>query len=171
MCPKRGTCRSLTLSASLLAAALAGCGGPPVGEVSGTITLNGRAPSIAGLTVNFLGADGKAVTAEVAQDGTFRAPRVPVGEAKVGLFYQPPEAAQGIDRIGKGRPQTPEEFEKGPGKGVKLDPSLLKPEMKDYRGSLYKNPIPERYRDPRTSQKTITVEEGKANVLTWDVRP
>jgi len=147
-----------------------GCSrGPETAEVSGTIKLKGKAPNLDGLQVNFMGKDGRPVAATVAKDGTFKATRVPVGETQVGLSYVSPEAIAAIERLDKSRPQTPEEAAQGP--GANFDPKLHGPEGKEYRPSAYKNPIPERLRDPRTSGKNITVEAHKENVLTWDVRP
>jgi hypothetical protein len=149
---------------------LSGCGGPQTAEVSGTITLKGKAPNLDGLQINFLGKDGRAVSALVNPDGTFKATSVPVGEEQVGLSYTPPEMVQAIERLGKSR-KSPEELAKGPGAGMKIDPDSLKPGIKELGPGAFKNPIPERYLDPRTSQKTITVEAGRDNVLTWDIRP
>jgi hypothetical protein len=158
------------LVAAIALTILSGCGGgPATGEVSGTVTLNGKAPNVEGLQINFLGPDGRPVAADVSTDGTFKATGVLAGEVQVGLSYAPPEAAAALDRIGKARPQSPEEAAKGP--GANFDPKMLKPEFKEYRPDQFKNPIPERFRDPRTSQKTLTVEAGKDNAFTWDVRP
>src|SRR5262249_1402868 len=71
--------------AGLLAAllALAACGGGSrMGEVSGTVTVDGKTPA-AGSSISFVPADGKAPSAgALIQDGKYRA-KVPLGTAKV----------------------------------------------------------------------------------------
>jgi hypothetical protein len=147
---------------------LAGCGNSSTADISGTIKLNGKAPDLEGLQINFMGKDGRPVAAEVSKDGTFRATGVPLGEVQVSLSYTPPEAIAAMERIAKSRLESSDDAEKGP--GAKFDPKLHGPESKGYRQPAYKNPIPERLRDPRTSGKTIRVEADKENVFTWDVR-
>jgi hypothetical protein len=161
--------RSLGLAAALSALALLpGCGGSATGEVSGRVTLNGKAPDLDNLQISFLGQDGRPVNAPVGKDGSFRATGVPVGQVMVGLSYVPPEAQAASELAGKAR-QTPEALLQG--QGGKIDPKLLQPLAKEYRPAAVRNPIPAAARDPRTSQKTVTVESGKETVLTWDVRP
>jgi hypothetical protein len=161
--------RSVGLAAAVLALAfLPGCGGSAAGDVTGKVTLNGKAPDLDNLKIIFLGQDGRPVNAPVAKDGTFKATGVPAGKVMVGLAYAPPEAQGGYERAGKVRTQTPEEILKGQ-KG-KIDPRMLQPGGAEYSPAV-KNPIPTAARDPRTSKKTISVEAGQENVLTWDVRP
>jgi hypothetical protein len=103
----------------------------------------------------------------VNKDGTFKAVGVPVGEVQVGLAYEPLEADAALDRMARARLQAQD----GKGPDGKFDPKMPRPENREARPDTFKNPIPELLRDPRSSGKTITVQAGKANVLTWDVRP
>jgi hypothetical protein len=151
------------LSALALVALQAGCGtNANVADVSGTVTLAGKAPNLDGLSISFLSADGRAKTADVARDGSFKVTGVPVGEAQVGLVHFPPEVQQALDKVASSRPL--------PEQGGKVDPKLRE-EHKQFNPAAFKSPIPQRYLDPRTSKKSFTVEAGKENVLTWDVRP
>src|SRR5262249_50970383 len=92
----------LTLVAAALAT-LAGCGKKTT-DVTGTVTVNGKAPNLEGLGISFVGADGRPVTTAVAKDGSFKASGVPLGETQVGLTYAPPEAEESGERSGKNRP-------------------------------------------------------------------
>src|SRR5262245_33920581 len=72
-------------AAGLLAAvlALAGCGGgSKVGEVSGTVTVDGQTPA-AGSSISFVPEGGKAPSAGAVIEGGKYTARVPVGTAKV----------------------------------------------------------------------------------------
>jgi hypothetical protein len=62
---------------------LSGCdSGPPMGDVSGTVTVDGQTPA-AGSSINFLPADGKCPSSGcVIENGKYSA-RVPVGPVKV----------------------------------------------------------------------------------------
>jgi hypothetical protein len=151
----------------LVAGMLAGCGGPKTADVSGTITLKGKAPDLEGLHINFLGDDGQTIAAKVDRDGTFRARGIPLGKVQVGLAYLPPEVAKARDQREEARTKRPEEAIKGP--DGKVDPRLLQPQNREFRPGAFKNPIPQRLWDPRTSGKAITVEAGRDNVLIWDI--
>jgi hypothetical protein len=68
---------SLTL---FLVATLAGCGGPKVGQVSGTVTYQNK--PLPNGTVTFLGPDNKGDSANI-DNGSYTASKVPVGSCKV----------------------------------------------------------------------------------------
>ena len=150
---------SLVLVAALTS--LVSCGSATTTDVSGTIQLNGKAPNLDGLHINIVGKDGQPIAAKVNKDGTFRVRGAPLGEARVGLSYVPPELVADMERLAK---------ETAKGLPAKLDPKLERLRNHEYLPSDYKNPIPQRFLDPRTSGKSITVEAGKDNSLTWDVR-
>jgi hypothetical protein len=160
---------------ALIAAAvlMTGCGKEPQkADISGTITLNGKAPNLDGLEINFVSeAGGAGVSASVNKDGTFTANGVPLGKVFAGLTYAPPEAhyaqakAAGDARIKK------REAQEKLAKGEKIDPKALLPDDPTKKQAALKNPIPAGLRDPHTSGKSIVVEAGKQNTLTWDIRP
>jgi hypothetical protein len=62
---------------------LVGCGNKPVATVTGKVTYqNGP---VKGGQVIFAGSDGHSVIADIKEDGTYRAEKVPVGEAKIAV--------------------------------------------------------------------------------------
>jgi hypothetical protein len=159
----------LTLAAAL--GVLGGCGkGSATAEVTGTITLNGKAPDLDGLQINFVSdAGGPGVAAEVNKDGTFTATGVPVGKVLASLTYASGQDNAAKDKAGEARIKKKEVRAKLQ-KGEKADGKVLAPdEATATKGA--KNPIPEKFLDPRTSGKTLVVEAGRSNTLTWDIRP
>lgn len=101
-------------AAGLLAAALvvAGCGDVKTGEVTGTVTIDGRTPP-AGSSITFVPADGQSPTAGATlQDGKYTA-TVPVGPAKVRISA--PKFAE--EKAGQPGP--------GPGGGQIVEGDLL----------------------------------------------
>ncbi len=75
--------RAFALVLALALPLTSGCdSGPPMGDVSGTVTVDGQTPA-AGSSINFLPADGKSPSAGcVIESGKYSA-RVPVGPVKV----------------------------------------------------------------------------------------
>jgi hypothetical protein len=142
---------------------LSGCG-KPTAEVSGTITLNGKAPDLDGLQINFMSeAGGAGVSADVNKDGTFKAANVPVGKVLASLTYKSTEVPhKNESRLKK------IEMKKAADKGDKADPKAFQ-ESNDKPAPPAKNPIPAKFGDPRTSGMVITVESGSPNALKWDI--
>jgi hypothetical protein len=139
---------------------LLGCG-RSTAEVSGTITLNGKAPDIDGLQINFVSeAGGQVVSAAVAKDGTFKAKDVPVGKVLASLIYTGPEDAV---------PKTKREDILKGNKGKKADGNLV-PTDAGKTATTGKSLIPPKFSDPQTSGMTLTVESGSPNTVSWDVK-
>jgi hypothetical protein len=110
---------------------LAGCGGKPMGEVSGTVTFEGQPLALG--TITFFGHDGTVWHGNVL-DGAYRVPKVPIGLAKITVSAHPsPIPAIMIDKI---QPPPP--------------PAYRKPYV----------PIPDRYQDADHSGLTYTVTQG-----------
>jgi hypothetical protein len=77
----RSSCRGLLIGLSALLLYLAGgCGGKPVGEVSGSVTYQGQ-PIVLG-TIGFIDAAG-AISTGIIRDGKYQVERVPVGEVTI----------------------------------------------------------------------------------------
>jgi hypothetical protein len=128
--------------ACLLAAlALAGCEtGPAMGEVSGTVTVDGQTPA-EGASITFFPTDGKSQTAGASiVQGRYTA-QVPVGTAKVEIRAPRPAAGAGGNTAGPGAA--------GPGGGGFIEESL-----------------PAKYNNETTL--TIDVKPGK-NEKNWDL--
>jgi hypothetical protein len=125
--------RTVTLFGVLL---LTGCA-PATSTVTGTVTLNGK-PVTEG-QVSFIFADGMVVTAMIQADGSYMAPEVPVGPARVAVYG--PAVAQAEAEIIKvkgkegGKARTPPKAAKGD--------------------------IPDRYSNPDTSGLSVTVTKGE----------
>ncbi|HTU94054.1 MAG TPA: hypothetical protein VMF69_28495 [Gemmataceae bacterium] len=124
----------------VLAAAICGCGGG-TGTVEGKVTVDGK-PAV-GATVIFSGGENRSEMAVVRDDGTYQAPRVPVGPVKVALM---PAMMLGMGR--------------GPlaAKGGKSDMEKV---PKSAQPSSPPPAIPKRYTDVRTSDLTLTVKGGR----------
>ena len=78
-----------------------GCNSNRTDEVSGTITLKGKAPKVEGLRVCFLGKNGRLASAPVNTDGTYKATEVPTGECQVSFQYLPPDFAAQAQEKGR----------------------------------------------------------------------
>jgi hypothetical protein len=70
-----------------------GCDGKRRASVSGTVTIDKKAPNLSGLIISFVGSDGQAATAEVDADGSYQVSGVLVGENKVSLNWNAPPSA------------------------------------------------------------------------------
>jgi hypothetical protein len=133
--------------------ALSGCGGG-TGTVSGKVTSRGQ-PVTAG-TVVFDGGDGRLSTANITPQGTYTAPRVPLGLVKVAVLRPeergpPPMRSSALPGGGKLPPHpstksgsTPSVSSSGPAPAVAAD----------------------KYRSPQTSGLALAVERGKQ---TYDI--
>ena len=159
---RRGGFAALVFLALVLP--LAGCGGEQTADVSGTVTMNGKPPKIAGLTINFMSPAGKVAVAAIAEDGTYTASGVPVGEVRVG-FSVAGMAQEGQAKVGK--PTGDEDPSKvDPKVQIEREQSRLKMEA----GAAVKAPIRERFLDPLRSGLTTTVEPGKMNNYSPDLK-
>jgi hypothetical protein len=109
-------------AAGLLAALLTvvGCGGGKTGEVTGTVTVDGKAAPT-GSSIRFVPADGDSSGAgAMIEDGRYTATKVPVGTAKVQIRV-PKFAAEKAGRPGP----------RGPGGGQIVEGDLLPPKYND----------------------------------------
>ena len=139
---KRGPWRGAGLGLALAALAGAGCG-PGKGDVSGKVTYKGK-PLVYG-SVQFVGRDGQPKLAEIAKDGTYRAPGVTAGENQIAVNSGNPAQSVMLDK--SGRPKEP----------PPVDPKLW-------------FPIPDKYGDTRKSGLTFTVEKNVANTHDIDLQ-
>jgi hypothetical protein len=146
-------CRFALLAACMGAAAgISGCHAPP-SEVSGTITMNGKAPKLKGLEISFLAVNGQFFSAPINADGTYKCALVPAGEAQVSFVYMP-----------------------GMGGAIQEKPRLVRPEKdkaqpKGSGATDAKNPIPKYLRDASTSHVTVNILGGQPNVFDYDIKP
>jgi hypothetical protein len=75
-----------TLAAALVV--LAGCGRGGTGEVTGKVTYKGDV--LPGGMVTFIAENGKAESARIAEDGSYKVANIPVGRARITVTTQPP---------------------------------------------------------------------------------
>ena len=144
---------ALLIAGACAPAALLGCGGSS-GRVTGTITINGQPPKLKGMGISFMAPDGRSDSAVIAEDGSYKANQVPVGEVGVAFLYVPVGGGGGR---GNGRPKLPK-----PG-------TADAPDMPTNPAFLY-NPIPEPLRDASTSKVTVKVQGGKDNVFNYNIK-
>ena len=97
----RWLCRA---AIALAVAAAAGCGGPPVGSVAGTVTVDAK--PVDGGFISFAHPSGKVVTARIEAGGTYRADDVPVGEVAVSVTPPPGAEDPQVKKGATGRPPT-----------------------------------------------------------------
>ena len=145
-------CFRFRRSVLLLACACAvvgvwGCS-PSVTEVSGTIKIKGQPPNVKGLEISFLGADGRAASAQINSDGTYTATAVPTGDVKV-CFVHMRAGTDGRRRPGPKPGQDDDAAAKGPGV----------------------DPIPEALHDTTTSKISVKLVAGQKNVFDYDMKP
>jgi hypothetical protein len=148
---------------------LEGCGRQgqapePVGELHGKVTIKGQ--PVTGGKLIFLAKDGKESVLQILPDGTYKG-NLPLGEMQVGIDTE--IVKQGLE-MQQGKFGTPpagfmkpsEEFiakakEKG---GVGVTPT-----KEDFAGSPQSGmkyvPVPEKYRNPKGSGLTVTVQAGE----------
>jgi hypothetical protein len=163
--PGHPTRRVAAVALLLLAVPLAGCGGEQTAEVSGKVTINGKPPKTRGLMISFLSSAGKVASAEVAEDGSYAAHGVPVGEVRVGFAL----VGMSDESSAKaGRPTGDEDPAKvDPKIQFERDKARLRAETE---GRAVKAPFPDRFLDPLKSGLTTTVEPGKANTYNPDIK-
>src|SRR5262249_21362619 len=123
------------------------CGGPSKATITGVVTVRGQPPNIEGLTVHFLGMDGRPVPTLVAPKGTYTVTGVAVGEVRVGFTVTDPEG----DRVWAAHGQGPGGSSDQPGKA-------RPPEERALRAA--RSAIRERYRDPLRSGLRTTTARG-----------
>ncbi|HTU18315.1 MAG TPA: hypothetical protein VMG10_09680 [Gemmataceae bacterium] len=135
------------------AVCLSGCG-ESTADVSGKITIQGKAPDLKELDIGFLGRNGRLVTAAINTDGTYKAVGVPVGETMVSFIYTPPPSVPATGKHRLLRP-GPDGSPPPPHPGKEAD----------------NNPIPPHLRDGSTSKLSFKVVPGQNNVFNYDVKP
>jgi hypothetical protein len=141
------------LTLGVICFGLAACGGAGRAPVSGKITVMGKPHAGGNLVVSFIGKDGLPVTTEVGPDGSYQASGVLVGEVRVSISS--PQDAAGQDdplRVYREKGTLTPEDEK---MVEKLKAEMSKPKAAAKAG------IPERYRDPATSNLKTVIERGQ----------
>src|SRR5262249_17635605 len=141
---------------------LAGCG--KTGSLSGKVTFQ-NAPVPKGTRIIFLHVQSdRSVQTEIqSDDGSYTCDKVPVGECKIGVLpFSSPNLAGQIGMAAGGK-------DKKGGVGPPSGKDEMQPPINPYGGVFAKDSearkagvnIPEKYRDPRTSDLTVTVTGGK----------
>jgi hypothetical protein len=126
-------------------------------NVSGKVTVDGKplTPKQTGLVVSFVGKDSLPVTASVADDGTFHAKGVALGDNSVAVYWVPPPGQDPGTKVKDGKlPASPEG-----GPDWEQPPAPAKTPGKSQSAAT--SPIPEHYFDPNTSGLTFTVQPGQ----------
>jgi hypothetical protein len=137
---------------------LAGCSAiaPAKVDVSGNITLAGKAPRVPGrLEIAFACPDGAVATAVVDETGAYRAEGVTSGESRVYFVYVTRAAIEQGNGNGSGRKLAK------PDPGKTGTPKQWGPEIP--------NPVPEKLRQATTTDLVFKVEPGKENVFDYDL--
>ena len=124
----------------LLFCTISGCGGPAVGQISGTVTFNGELVTSGDVLV--VDKNGEAKGCAIREDGSYMLDQVPVGPIKIGVKSREPGPPAGL--------KTP----KAPA-GVK---SPVPPSPAAAKDPCVK--IPANYGDPGKSGLTYTVVRG-----------
>jgi hypothetical protein len=153
--------RTLALgSSAILLLAAMGCGGGK-GDVSGTVTLDGK-PLPAG-KIAFLASKGAAVSADI-QNGQYTVAKVPTGNVKVtvetaSIKTQADQMQAGIRQGGPKSvpPNTPPEAKAHLEAEIKANAESAQ-KAKDLLAQY--RPIPEKYGKPDTSGLSTTVKAG-----------
>lgn len=129
--------------ACLFVSFLSGCGGS--GDVTGKVTYKGK--TVASGAVLLFASDQLPYYGAIQSDGTFTIPRVPLGEALIGVNSPDPKTlyAPAANKIGKKMPPS-----------APLDPSKW-------------FPLPAKAGDPAASGLTCTIGSGP-NVLNLDLK-
>ncbi|QVL30767.1 hypothetical protein KIH39_18175 [Telmatocola sphagniphila] len=76
-----------------LSLATSGCGVPHY-EVTGKVTYNGAPLAKSGGKIVFVGFNGDQAAADIAEDGTYKAPGVVAGPNQVAVYYPNPKASR-----------------------------------------------------------------------------
>jgi hypothetical protein len=164
MIGERSVWRGLLLASGFaLLLGCAGCG-PATGEVSGTVTYEGK--PLKGGSVTFATTDGKnGQTSEIKEDGTYTVHRVLVGPAAITVETRSLLGAKGAMTPQGGRPGQGQ----GPPAGMRMTPppgatpegAVGNPMYQD-RSAMYVE-IPKRYQDADTSGLNYDVKRGPQN--------
>jgi hypothetical protein len=117
-----------------------GCGGQATGTVSGKVTYQDG--PVKGGQVVFAAANGHSVLADIKEDGSYVAEKVPVGEAKIAVQTR----SLGVTASMPKRSLPPEKQQ-----GGRMSPEEAKRRFVQ---------IPERYETTETSGLTYTVVQG-----------
>jgi hypothetical protein len=140
----RPALRLVTASACLVPCALlAGCGSLAVGDVTGTVSYQGK-PVTSGV-VSFTAGDGLPYTCAITPDGTYAIQQVPTGFAMVTVISPDPEAPAAA------------EPERKRGDGSRQPPAAPKPSG---RANSKWFPIPEHYGLQGQSGLSLDVKKG-----------
>jgi hypothetical protein len=135
----------LRVPAAMLALALVGCGrtGPPIGSVSGKVTLNGK--PVTNADICFASPEGYGASARLSANGEFRlgsqyGPGIPLGKYRVSI--------------------VPRRSETGP--------SPFAPTPSGPKASKTPGEVPAKYQNMETSGLTANVD-GQQRVFTFDL--
>jgi hypothetical protein len=129
---------------ALALAPVAGCGTKARAVVKGKVTFGG-APLKAG-EVTFFTSDHRVGTAPIV-DGKYEMKDAPVGDVKITVTIPPPSP---VGAVGVARP-----------KELGGMPTDMIPEAGDKTAGGKATPIPEKYKDVKTTDLTYTVEKGE----------
>jgi hypothetical protein len=149
-----GRVRCLFLVGTVLGLALAGCGGPRLGKVSGRVTFNGK-PVPTG-TIMFHPDAGPAAVGAIGPDGTYTLTTIKSGDgAVVGSHRVTIQATA----VGPGSLADPKSFEEEMQLAQRQDPKakVLVPGKVEWI-------VPEKYSRPDTSDLTATVQPGSNTI-------
>ena len=140
MCSSKRLLGFLTILSLFLGLPLLGCG-PSVTEVSGTVTFKDR--RLTSGSVIFVGQDGESSSSAIAEDGSYRIEKAPIGLVRIGVASHP---------------RLPSGLIKRPGQA-----SASRKDPKD-------STIPKKYENHETSGLDYTVERG-SNTINIDLKP
>ena len=149
--------RTISLfSTAILFLALPGCGKkePPTGEVSGSVTFQGK-PLPEGM-VAFINEEGRRGEGAI-QDGEYTVPNAPVGACGIEVVVNiPPPAPARAPNMEK---RMRAKYEQGRERGAQIpdDVSIDLPKAEKSKAV----PIPKKYANRKTSGLTFTVVEGQ----------
>jgi hypothetical protein len=142
MCSSKRLLGFLTILSLFLGLPLLGCG-PSVTEVSGTVTFKDR--RLTSGSVIFVGQDGESSSSAIAEDGSYRIEKAPIGLVRIAVASHP---------------RVPPGLMKSPGQAAAL--------REDPKDGTVK--IPEKYEDHKTSGLDYTVERG-SHTFNIDLEP
>jgi hypothetical protein len=155
----------LILANLFAASALCGCGKSiKTGDVVGKITLRGKPPNVEGLAINFLGSDGRPVSAPIASDGTYRASGVSEGLNRIAF-----SVGTGGENLGaKLRSRKPKAED-----SKEVDKDKMKAFEKEAKEEVAKSlpkDFPPTFLDPQKSNVSTTVASGQDNTFNVDIK-
>ena len=148
----------VSLFGLLLSLLLIGCGKSiATADVSGQITYNGKPLAAEGMTISFVSAEGRVVSAKLGSDGTYRATGVEVGENFVG--FTPGQASQTTNTKGSWR------MDQDPRQKIKDRQT----EEKESHKVSKQSQITQKYRDPLNSGVKTVIVAGE-NKFDYDIK-